>query len=126
MANISFMLTTEQIRRGTKDVTRRLGWESLRPGTLLTACVKCMGLKAGEQVQRIREIRIVSVRREPLQSMVDDPPYGQHEAIREGFPELTGAQFVEMFCREMKCRPETIVTRIEFSYDINNAEKFLF
>ena len=40
--------------------------------------------------------------------------YGHEEAIREGFPHMTGGQFVEMFCSHMKCLPGTIVTRIEF------------
>ena len=29
--NMSFMLTTKQMYDGTKDITRRLGWEKLKP-----------------------------------------------------------------------------------------------
>jgi hypothetical protein len=59
-------------------------------------------------------IRIVDVRREPLHRMTADAEYGRTEAIREGFPDLTGGQFVEMFCSHMAAKPETLVTRIEF------------
>ena len=66
MRNMSFSATTEQIRNGTKTVTRRLGWTFLKPGDVVMACVKCQGLKKGEKVEKIRPIRIVSVRKEPL------------------------------------------------------------
>ncbi len=116
MKNISFLLTTRQFRDRTKDVTRRLGWQHLQPGTKLGGVVKCMGLKAGETVEKLGIIEIVSVSREPLQALLDDPEYGRQEAIREGFPDLGGAGFVDLFCRSQKCRPATEVTRIEFRY----------
>jgi len=43
--NISFALTTKQIRNRSKTVTRRLGWLHIKKGDVLNACVKCMGLK---------------------------------------------------------------------------------
>ncbi len=108
--NISFMLTTEQVRSRTKTVTRRLGWLKLKKGDVLNACVKCMGLKLGQQVERIAKIEVIDVRREPLSEVTDA------EAALEGFPEMTGEQFVAMFCMNMRCTPETIVTRIEYKY----------
>lgn len=114
--NISFALTTEQIRNKTKTVTRRLGWKFLKPGDVLNACVKCMGLKPGEQIERLGQIRVRSVRYESLALMRDVKNYGNLEASREGFPEMTGADFVEMFCRHMGGTPEQIVTRIAFEY----------
>ena len=66
MRNMSFALTTEQIRARTKTVTRRLGWEFLKPGDLVQAVVKCQGLKKGEKVEPLAELRIVAVRRESL------------------------------------------------------------
>lgn len=107
---MSFALTTEQIRNRTKTVTRRLGWANLQAGTVLHACVKCMGLRPGEKVERIAQIRVIAVTREELQLCTDS------DAAREGFPEMTGAEFVAMFCRHMRVRPDTIVTRIEFEY----------
>ena len=32
MLNMSFALTTPQVRSQEKDVTRRLGWDDLKPG----------------------------------------------------------------------------------------------
>lgn len=116
--NISFALTTDQIRKRTKTVTRRLGWKNLKPGQILNACVKCMGLKPGEQIQRLGQIRVVSAVQEPLVAMMRDEAYGKAEAEREGFPQMDGKQFVEMFCEHMRpvngCVTE--VTRIEFEY----------
>lgn len=116
--NISFALTTDQIRNRTKTVTRRLGWKNLKPGQILNACVKCMGLKPGEQIQRLGQIRVVSVKQEPLWRLVSFAEYGKQEATKEGFHGMTGNEFVSMFCEHM--RPlhgvATEVTRIEFEY----------
>lgn len=43
MRSMSFMLTTRQIRERSKDVTRRLGWEKLKPGDRLHAMRKVHG-----------------------------------------------------------------------------------
>lgn len=116
MRNISFSLTEEQFLDGSKDITRRLRWLFLKPGDRLMACRKCMGLKPGESIVRLGEIEVVSVRREPLNRMSADASYGHAEAIREGFPKMTGGQFVEMFTSHMKSTPATLVTRIEFRH----------
>jgi len=116
--NISFALTTDQIRNRTKTVTRRLGWKNLKRGDILNACVKCMGLKPGEKIERLGQIRVVDVRQEPLVAIMQDCEYGKSEAEKEGFPDLDGKQFAEMFCDHMRpvngCVTE--VTRIEFEY----------
>ena len=114
MRNISFSLTEAQFLDGSKTVTRRLGWKFLKPGDRLMGCRKCMGLKPGEQLVRLGEIEVVQVYREALSRMIALKHYGANEAFNEGFPEMTGQQFVEMFCRHMKATPETVVTRIEF------------
>lgn len=118
MRNMSFAMTTNQVQDGTKTVTRRLGWLHLKPGDMVRPVHKCMGLKPGEKIEALREpVRVVSPSREPLRRMTDDLEYGRAECIREGFPDLTPAQFVAMFCASHKpCTPETIVTRIEFEY----------
>ena len=113
--NISFALTTDQIRKQTKTVTRRLGWKHVKVGDVLNACVKCMGIKPGESIERLGQIRVVDVKREPL-SRMERTVYGSKEAAREGFPSMNGAEFVAMFCEHMKCTPDTEVTRIEFEY----------
>ena len=112
--NISFALTTEQIRNRTKTVTRRVGWKFLKVGDVLNACVKCMGLRAGEQIQRLGQIRVVDVRQEELSDMI--AAEDSREAAAEGFPQLTNTGFVQMFCKHMNVKPSQIVTRIEFEY----------
>ena len=108
MRNMSFALTTDQFLDGTKTVTRRLGWKFLKPGDRFRACVKCMGLKKGEKVQVLGECEVVSVRRERLDHITNE------DTEREGFPGMTAAEFVAMFCRHMGCKPYDEVTRIEF------------
>jgi hypothetical protein len=107
---MSFAITTRQVRARLKDVTRRLGWKNLTAGTILQAVVKSQGLKLGERVERICFIRVVSVRRERLDAITPD------ECRREGFPEMSPAEFVAMFCEHNKCLPSQIITRIEFAY----------
>jgi len=113
--NISFALTTEQFKNRTKTVTRRKGWRFLKPGDILNGCVKCMGLKPGEKIERIGRIRVTSVRFEPLSSMYGKQ-YGDAEAKLEGFPDMSGDDFVKMFCKHMGGDPHQEVTRIDFEY----------
>lgn len=110
MRNMSFMLTTRQMKNRTKTVTRRLGWKFLKVGELVQACVKCQGLSKGERVEKLGVIRIVDVRQQRL-AQID-----KLDCEREGFPGMHPWHFAEMFCREMFCKPTTIVTRIEFEH----------
>lgn len=113
--NISFALTTDQFRNRTKTVTRRLRWLNLKVGDVLCGCEKCMGFRPGEKINRLGLIRVTGVRREPLNAM-SKSCYGDHEAILEGFPNLTGHGFVTMFAENMRCPESEIVTRIEYEY----------
>jgi len=114
--NISCALTPQQIRNRTKTVTRRLGWKHAKPGELLCICEKCMGRKPGEPLVRLAIVRVIHVRREPLNLMSLAELYGDIEAIHEGFPDLSGYEFVKMFQQHMGCRDSDEVTRIEFRY----------
>lgn len=114
--NMSFMHTKRQMRERSKIVTRRLGWRFLKPGEVLNACEKCQGLKRGEKVKKIGQICVVSAEEEPLNAMIKDREYGRLEATREGFPGMTGKEFVEMFCRLMGCEEDDVVTRIMFHH----------
>jgi hypothetical protein len=122
MRNMSFALTTEQIRAGTKTVTRRAGWRFLKAGDLVRPVLKSMGLKRGEQIVALRgPLRIVSVRFERLSEMLIDPAYGFAEVAKEGFADdpnyCTPARWIQMFCASHKgCSEFTQVTRIEFEY----------
>lgn len=116
MRNMSFTMTKEQILAGTKTVTRRTGWLNLKPGDLICAVKKGMGLKKGEKIERLRTLRIVSVRREQLNNMLTDYLYGQFECVLEGFPFMTPGEFVGMFMRANGCAHDEFITRLEFEY----------
>lgn len=111
---MSVALTEQAVRDRTKTVTRRLGWSQLSPGVRLTLCRKVMGRRQAnglvDPLVRIAEVRVVDVRREPLHAI------SRSEVAREGFPGWTVAEFVEFFCRNMRCKPDTEVTRIEWRY----------
>jgi hypothetical protein len=115
---MSFSMTTQQVRDETKTVTRRMGWEFLKHGDHVQPVEKGMGLKPGEKVKKIgAPVWVERTRSEALRRMTDDLVYGQAECVKEGFPDLTPQQFVEMFCKSHKgCVPGTEITRIEFSY----------
>src|SRR5579872_1923017 len=106
MRNISFAMTTEQIRKRTKTVTRRVGWRWLQPGTELQAVVKSRGLRKGEKVEKLCVIRVKSVRLEPLSLLSDWPTtYGGDEVQKEGFatgPLSEPADFVDWFASSHK------------------------
>ena len=111
MRAISFMLTTEQVLARTKDVTRRNGWATLKAGDRMRGVRKAMGLKKGEKHELLAEIEVVSVRRERLDAIDQD------DCVREGFPDMTPAGFVNMFCDSHKgVTMSSIITRIEFKY----------
>jgi len=111
MRNISFMLTKEQIRNETKTVTRRNGWDFLKFGESLQPVEKAQGLKKGEKVKKLGPpIQVRDIRKERLDAITPA------DCALEGFPDMTPADFVAMYCKANKCKPETIVTRIEFFY----------
>lgn len=104
-------LTEPQVRARTKDVTRRVGWLNLTPGTRLTLCRKVMGRRAGDPLVRIVNVEVVSVRRERLDTITPE------DVAREGFPDWTPERFVAMFCETHRgCTPASQVTRIEWRY----------
>ncbi len=115
------MLTQPQIKARTKTVTRRLGWKSLKPGTLLMGAEKCQGLGKGGKIKTLGLIRVTDVRQESLFRMVEDLDYGFAETVAEGFdrphPNFWPGTFVELFCASHRgCTPQTEVTRIQFEY----------
>ena len=120
MRNMSFALTTPQIKGMTKDVTRRMGWLHLKVGDVVRPVRKGMGLKPGEKIEQVgHPLFITNVRRESLSLMLTDDVYGAEECAREGFPEMLPAEFVSMFCKTHKgCTPDSVVTRIEFIYEL--------
>lgn len=112
MRNMSFRLTTEQVRNETKTVTRRLGWWNVQPGEIVMACVQCQGLRRGQRVERIRPIRILSTQPEALLRITPE------DVVREGFPDWSTADFIDFFCRANRCQADDVVNRIEFDYEV--------
>ena len=111
MRNMSFLKTLGQMQfadPGPKDITSRDGWWFLKPGDVVMAVKKAMGLKRGEKVEKLYPIEIVSTRRYRLGDIT------QADVIREGFPNWTPEQFVDFFCHEMKCGVFQALNRIEF------------
>lgn len=108
---MSVSLTEQQVRDRTKYVTRRMGWDYLRPGDRLTLCRKVMGRKAGEPLVRIVDVEVVDVDRERLDAIT------ANEVRAEGFPGMTPEEFVEFFCASHKgCTPDSEITRIRWRY----------
>lgn len=111
MRNISFAATEDQILAQTKDVTRRMGWLKAKAGDILQPVRKGMGIpKGGKAVLLGCPIRIISVRREPLDSI------SEIEVRREGFAKLPEADFIRIFIELNNCRFNSVITRIEFEY----------
>lgn len=111
--NISFHHTKKQIRARTKTVTRRNGWQNLKPGQRLQAIEKGQGLKKGEKVVTMCEIEVVSAEMEQLDAILS---YPIDETAKEGFPEMTAQQFIDFYIKNMGVDAHHIVTRIEFKY----------
>lgn len=90
-------------------MTRRMGWNTLKANDTVLAVEKGMGLKKGEKSVAIYPILILSVRKEPLNSITAE------EVEKEGFSGKSTDWFIDMFCKSHKgCTPDTLVNRIEF------------
>jgi len=112
--NMSFAMTTEQVRDKAKTVTRRFGWWDLKPGDIVCAVEKGMGLKKGEKVKRLGLIRIVSVRTERLNAIT------QEDCVKEGFPCMSSNEFIKFMVGHYNCGYTDMVNRIEFEYVQNS------
>ncbi len=123
MRLMSFKLTTEQVHRREKTVTRRRGWWDIKKGDLIQPVLKSQGIPKGGTVEKIGgPIRVVSVRRERLRRLLAEPRYGRLEVKREGFGHMTRRAFVEFFASSHgidftdDAGLATEVNRIEFEY----------
>lgn len=110
MRNMSFDLTTPQFVAKTKTVTRRIGWKFLKPGDLVCGVKKAMGLKKGEQLERLGIIHILSVTAEPLCDIT------QEDVVKEGFPNWTPEQFIKMLVDHYGISSTQVFNRIEYKY----------
>jgi len=114
--NISFALTTDQVRRRIKTETRRLKWHKLVEASergehpVLRGIVKGQGLKRGEHPEPITDIRVARAWRERLDAITPEA------VTREGFPGKNPAWFVNMFCEHNQCRRFDEITVISYEY----------
>ncbi len=126
---MSVAMTADAVIERRKTVTRRKGWwldkngrRLLHVGDTLTLCRKVQGRKPGEPIERLAEVRVVEVTREPLSwlSSLGDgylPKYAAHEVEREGFPGLPSDEFLgRYFIDAQGMTPDDLVTRIEWRY----------
>lgn len=108
---ISVAFTEDAVRERRKTVTRRKGWEFLKPGDRLHLCRKVQGRKPGEPLVRLAEVEVVSVSREPLDAI------SWRDVRREGFePPWDEHSFIDFFSEQMDCDRTAEVTRIEWRY----------
>jgi len=120
--NISFMMTTEQVRNKTKTVTRRDGWDFVKVGDILQGVEQCQGIPKGGSMVKLHRIRVTGTRWEPLDRLLKEPEYGKAEMILEGFPRFTPMQFVTMYLKGAIDKASKEVNRIEFSYTLCTFE----
>ena len=119
MARLMSCSATEQaVVDRTKTVTRRLGWRFLEPGDQLTLCRKVMGRKRAdgtvEPLVRLAEVTVESVVFEPLWMIA----WRADDVAREGVPDVeTPTAFIEFYSAAFSCNHETVITRIEWSYN---------
>ena len=139
---MSVAMTADAVIERQKIVTRRLGWwedkngrRILRPGDRLTLCRKVQGRKPGEPLERLAEVEVITVWREPLAALVDCSvfqidysgtgfsmseywePWRTYEMCVEGFPGMDPADFVRRYFVEAQgVSPDTEITRIGWRY----------
>lgn len=118
---MSVAFTEQAVVERRKTVTRRKGWQFLKPGDTITLCRKVMGRKKGEPLVRLAEVEVVDVRREKLGKVCPihgaDPEYVAAEMTAEGFPGMKGNRFVDhYFLNAQKITCHDDVTRIEWRY----------
>lgn len=114
---MSVAFTEQAVVERRKTVTRRKGWEFLKPGDTLTLCRKVMGRKKGEPLVRLAEVEVLSVSREPLATIL-----APGELTAEGFPDLEAdiwsgsREFIERYFEPQGISEGDKVTRIEWRY----------
>src|SRR5438105_2317872 len=107
---MSFAMTTAAVRERRKFITRRQGWDNLKPGERITGVEKAQGLKKGEKQIVIATLECVANDPQRIGDMTDA------ECPLEGFLEMTALEFVTMYCRANGVTPDDTCQRIVFRY----------
>jgi len=110
--NMSFSMTTEQVRNGTRPSPA--AWAGATP-TRRTAVGgrEGAGLRKGEKIKRIRMIRVVSIEAEPLEDLYEYPDARRRWPAR-GFRAWSPGSFLHLFCEYNGVTLNGWVNRIEF------------
>ena len=77
---------------------------------MINAVEKAQGLKKGEKIVKICQIKVTSVKDQILCKII------REDVVKEGFLNMNKHEFIKMFCEHIKCTPTTLVNRIEFEY----------
>lgn len=115
---MSVAMTTDAVIERRKTVSRRKGWwldkngrRLLHVGDTLTLCRKVQGRKPGEPIERLAEVEVIDIRREPLSAMTQD------DVSREGFPGMDRVEFINrFFVNAQNIFGDDEITRIEWRY----------
>lgn len=110
MRYMSFFLTKPQILDKTKTQTRRFGWNFLKAGDYIQAVTKIQGLKKGQKIEKLAKIYITNIYTEPLNKMK------RADCAKEGFPDLTPDDFIDMVVNRYNCKRNKAVNVIDFVY----------
>jgi hypothetical protein len=73
MRNMSFALTQDAYCSGAKTLTRRDGWNNLRPDDMIMGVNRCMGFKKGEHPVKFGPSIIIRAIREPITEIIRRP-----------------------------------------------------
>ena len=110
MRKMSFALTIDQFKAGSKTVTRRQGWATLKEGDSVMGVEKGMGLKKGQKVKDLHPIKILRVSRERIADI------SRSDVEYEGFPDKSPEWFVAMYCKATRTKPLDWCNRIVFEH----------
>ncbi len=121
---MSVAMTADAVVERRKTVTRRKGWwedkngrRLLKPGDTLTLCKKVQGRKPGDPIERLAEVEVVDIRREPLRNATRYSMETWPEVVAEGFPRMPAHEFIQRFFIDAQgIQPDDLVTRIEWRY----------
>jgi hypothetical protein len=104
---MSFTRTPQQMRDGTKTVTRRHpdAWKNLHSDETVQPVLRTQGLQKGERHEFLcPPIEIISNGIQPLSAITAD------EVIREGFPGLGVSEFVDLLERSGAIASMSVMT----------------
>jgi hypothetical protein len=87
----------------------------LKPHDRIRAVKKAIGLKKGEKIETLAILEVVSVTREPLSAIT------QEDVIKEGFSDMTPAEFIAMLSNHYAIPTNTEFNRIDFKYPRSDA-----